>query len=369
MHLETQSTKNSGAAGREDSGLDGSGAVGAGAENGATELLAPIEGVELVLADLDGVVYKGADSIPGAIESLNRVEVRLGYITNNASRTAESVAQHLRQLGLDASTEDVVSSAQAAVGLLRDLVPAASEILVVGGEGLVVEVERAGFAAVATAGERTAAVVQGFAPNVGWELLAEASFALQGEYEQRPWVATNMDWTIPVARGIAPGNGTLVSAVHTAVGRLPIVAGKPEVAIFETAMERFGTRNALVIGDRLDTDILGARRSGIRSALVLTGIDGAKALLAADPTMRPELILRDLSELFEPYPAALRGDDGRVEVRNSAVVMRGNRIELVSVGDTVDLLRAATTAIWESGLAIYGIDVTPPLMNALGIAR
>ena len=315
------------------------------------------------------MVYKGEHAIPGAVESLNRADARVGYITNNASRTAESVAEHLRRLGLEATADDVVSSAQAAVRLLRDLVPAASEILVVGGEGLILEVESAGFTASAVATEHTAAVIQGFAPTVGWELLAEAAFALQGEYSERPWVATNTDWTIPVARGIAPGNGTLVSAVHTAVGRLPVVAGKPEVAIFEAAVERFSTRNALFIGDRLDTDILGARRAGIRSALVLTGIDGAKQLLAADATMRPELILGDLHELFEPYPSVVQGDDGLVEVRGSAVRMRGNRIELVSAGDRVDLLRAATTAIWGSGLAIYGIDVTPPLMAALGIAR
>ena len=79
--------------------------------------------------------------------------------------------------------------------------------------------------------------------------------------------------TIPVARGTAPGNGTLVSAVHTAVGRLPIVAGKPEAAIFEVAVERFGASNPLFIGDRLDTDILGSNRAGIPSALVLTGIE------------------------------------------------------------------------------------------------
>src|SRR5690606_24751009 len=107
-----------------------------------------------------------------------------------------------------------------------------AEVLVVGGEGLVVEVERAGFSAVGTSSAATSAVVQGFSPDLGWRQLAEAAFALQGEHAERPWVATNNDWTIPVEGGIAPGNGTLVSAVHTAVGRLPVFAGKPETAIF-----------------------------------------------------------------------------------------------------------------------------------------
>lgn len=303
------------------------------------------------------------------MESLNRADARVGYITNNASRTAASVAGHLARLGLAVEESDVVTSSQAAVQLLRGMVPAASEILVVGGEGLIVEVERAGFSAVSTSSDETAAVIQGFAPTVDWTLLAEAAFALQGAHSERPWVATNTDWTIPVARGIAPGNGTLVSSVHTAVGRLPVVAGKPEVAIFESAVERFGTRNALFIGDRLDTDILGANRAGIRSALVLTGVDGAKQVLAADATMRPQLILGELRELFEPYPEIREGADGLVEVRDSSVVMRGNRIDLLRAGDPIDLLRAASAAIWRSGLAIYGIDVTAPLMEALGIER
>jgi len=336
--------------------------------------LPPLHGVDLVLADLDGVVYKGQHAIPHAVESLNGTDARVGYITNNASRTAASVAEHLSGLGLRAREVDVVTSSQAAVRLLRGLVDDGAEILVVGGEGLIVEVERAGFSAVSRSSEATAAVIQGFAPQVGWELLAEAAFSLQGEHAERPWVATNNDWTIPVARGIAPGNGTLVSAVHTAVGRLPVVAGKPEVAIFESAVERFGAGETLFIGDRLDTDILGANRAGIRSALVLTGIDGAKQLLAADKTMRPTFILGDLRGLHELYPAARHGGDGLVEVGDAAVSVQGNRIELVRPGADVDgvrldLVRAASAAIWASGLAIYGIDVAGPLLDELGIAR
>ncbi|WP_233245406.1 HAD-IIA family hydrolase [Salinibacterium hongtaonis] len=329
----------------------------------------PVSGVDLILLDLDGVVYKGEAAIAGAVEALNASELRIGYITNNASRSAATVADHLLRLGLEAAESDVVTSSQAAARLLADLVEPGGEVLVVGGEGLIVEVERAGFIAVFTGTPETAAVVQGFAPTVGWESLAQAAFALQGEYSERPWVATNNDWTIPVAGGIAPGNGTLVSAVHTAVGRLPIVAGKPEVPIFEAALERFGVADALFIGDRLDTDILGANRAGLRSALVLTGIDGPKQLLAASAPMRPELILTDLSELTLPYPATEFEADGVVRVRDSAVRMNGHRVELVAPGAHVDLVRASCAAVWASGLAIYGIDVDGLLMDALGIAR
>jgi glycerol 3-phosphatase-2 len=321
----------------------------------------PLAGRDAVLADLDGVVYKGADAIPFAVDSLNLAAetMRVGYITNNASRTDASVAGHLSDLGLAVRPEDVVTSPQAAVVLLADLVPAGATILVIGGEGLTSEVERAGFTVTRSAEDSPAAVIQGFAPTVGWEQLAEASFAL---HTGIPWVATNTDWTIPVARGIAPGNGTLVSAVHTAVGRLPVVAGKPERAIFDAATARFGSANALFLGDRLDTDIAGANAAGMDSAHVLTGIDRAKQLLAADPKLRPQYILGDLRELHLPYPATAVAKNGTHSVRRAKVRLDGDSVVIVDAGDdATDLLRAACSVIWSSGRAIYGLDVPESL--------
>lgn len=328
----------------------------------------PLDGVDLVLADLDGVVYTGDSAIAHAVESLNTAGEtrRIGYLTNNASRTASSVASHLASLGLAAVEDDVVTSPQAAVRLLAGLVPSGSTVLVVGGDGLTTVVEAAGFVVTRTALDRPAAVIQGFAPDVGWKDLAEASFALNDDTD-RPWVATNTDWTIPVARGIAPGNGTLVGAVHNAVGRLPVVAGKPEVAIFEEAVRRFGGVKPLFIGDRLDTDILGANRAGMESALVLTGIDRRKQALAANAKSRPTYILADLRELAEPYPEAVQTTDSRtgdtlVTVGASAVRLAKTVVTIERAGDRpIDLLRAATSLIWGSGLPIYGLDVAPEL--------
>lgn len=326
-----------------------------------SEASTPLTGVDLVLADLDGVVYTGPNAIPHAVESLNSVAqtVRVGYITNNASRTDASVAGHLSELGLHVEPRDVVTSPQAAVRLLSEHVPAGSTILVVGGDGLVDEVQKGGFSVTRSADDDPAAVIQGFAPEVGWAQLAEAAFALQGRSDsERPWIATNTDWTIPVARGIAPGNGTLVSAVHTAAGRLPLVAGKPEVAIFHEAIARFQATTPLFIGDRLDTDILGANRAGIASVLVLTGIDRAKQLLAADADSRPTYILRDLRGLDEPYPEVRTARTGAVTVGKSTVGIEGNVVRILSAGDDdIDLLRAACAAIWDSGRAIYGLEV------------
>ncbi len=321
----------------------------------------PLDGVDVVLADLDGVVYAGSGALPHAVESLNRARDgrALAYITNNASRTDASVAAHLSELGLATGARDVVTSPQAAMRLLAEQIAPGSTVLVVGGEGLVVEVEKAGFVVTRSADDAPAAVVQGFAPEVGWTQLAEAAFALKTPEEEGgiPWVATNTDWTIPQSRGIAPGNGTLVSAVHTAVGRLATVAGKPEVPIFEEAVARFGARHPLFLGDRLDTDILGANRAGIASALVLTGVDRPKHVLAAPESSRPTFILGDLRELHEPYPQ-VRVSDGIAAVRGARVQIDGPDVRILSEGEQpIDLVRAGAAAIWDSGRAIFGFRV------------
>lgn len=321
----------------------------------------PLDGVDVVLADLDGVVYAGAGALPYAIESLNRSRDgrRLGYITNNASRTDASVAGHLSELGLETAPSEVVTSPQAAMRLLVERIAPGSTVLVVGGDGLVSELEKSGFVVTRSAQDSPAAVVQGFAPEVGWAQLAEAAYALALPEEEGgiPWIATNTDWTIPQSRGIAPGNGTLVSAVHTAVGRLATVAGKPEVPIFEEAVARFEAQHPLFLGDRLDTDILGANRAGIPSALVLTGIDRPKHVLAAPTGSQPTYILGDLRELHEPYPEA-QVRDGVVTVRGAKVRIEGPDVRILAEGDRpVDLLRAGARAIWDTGRAIYGFRV------------
>jgi len=201
--------------------------------------------------------------------------------------------------------------------------------------------------------------VQGFTPEIGWLQLAEAAYALATPEDEGgiPWIATNTDWTIPQARGIAPGNGTLVSAVHTAVGRLAVVAGKPERPIFDEAVARFDAHKALFLGDRLDTDIAGAQAAGLDSVLVLTGIDRPKHVLAAPATSRPTYILGDLRELHEPYPATVVQGDV-TQVGGAAVRIDGPDVHIVAEGDRpIDLVRAGAAAIWATGRAIYGFRV------------
>ena len=327
----------------------------------------PLTDRDAVLADLDGVVYAGPGALPHAIESLNRAgsSIRLGYITNNASRTDAAVAQHLSDLGLSVSPEDVVTSPQAAMRLLKTMVPPPATILIVGGDGLVDETEKAGYTVTRSAEDSPAAVVQGFAPEVKWTDLAEAAFALQLPEEEGgiPWISTNTDWTIPRDRGVAPGNGTLVSAVHTAIGRLSTVAGKPEKPIFEVAVERFGAANPLFIGDRLDTDISGSISAGIDSALVLTGIDRPKHVLAAPQGSQPRYILADLRDLHTPYPETVE-KDGVFTVNGASVRVHGADVQILAEGSAqIDLLRAGAAAIWSTGRAIYAFRV-PELLYA-----
>ena len=183
--------------------------------------VAPAERYDLALVDLDGVAYRGHDPIPHAAEGLNGARergMRLVFVTNNASREPESVADQLTDLGIATAAAEVMTAAQAAAALLRTRLAPGATVLVVGGAGLDTAVRAAGFTVVTSADDRPDAVAQGFAPEVGWTQLAEAAYAVQ----RGAWhVASNLDLSLPTARGFAPGNGSLVGAVRAATGVTP----------------------------------------------------------------------------------------------------------------------------------------------------
>jgi glycerol 3-phosphatase-2 len=304
---------------------------------------------DALLADLDGVVYAGPHAIPGAVESLRRlagIGVGLGYVTNNASRSPAQVAQHLRGLGAPAEDAQVVSSSQAAAELLASLLPAGARVLITGSAALACEVELVGLIPVRSAAEGPVAVVQGFSPDVGWKDLAEASYVVAGG---ALWVATNTDMSIPQARGIAPGNGTLVAAVAAATGQRPLVAGKPEAPLFRAAAKRLAADRPLVVGDRLDTDILGGNNAGFATAAVLTGVDTRESILAARTLERPDFIIRDLTELYQPYPV-VEHDDGRYRCGSASAVVRGQSVRISGDPADLDSWRAACSAWWAANL-------------------
>lgn len=264
------------------------------------------DGHDVLLCDLDGVVYAGPHAIDGAVETLRELDalgVPVAYVTNNASRSPESVADHLNSFGLSVDGEQVFGSAAAGVALLgEELDGRTAKVLVVGSDHLRELVAGAGHEVAESAAEHPEAVIQGFDPSVGWADLAQAAFAVRSGAR---WVATNTDLTIPRAEGIAPGNGALVEAVARATGSVPVAAGKPGPVLFRMAAERLGGQRPLVIGDRLDTDVLGGNRAGFETALVLTGVDDRHAARAAPPEQQPTWILPDLPALLQSPPERL----------------------------------------------------------------
>jgi HAD superfamily hydrolase (TIGR01450 family) len=290
-----------------------------------------------LLLDLDGVVYLEDQPIAGAREALERVhEVgrAVTYVTTTAAHTPSDVVARLAGLGITATDAEVVTSSMAAADLLAAELPSGSQVLVVGGRGLWSAVAAAGLTPSRSA-DGVAAVVQGWGPDVAWADLAEATVALRAGAR---WVATNLDRTLPSPRGPLPGSGSLVAAVHTATGQDPdAVAGKPYEPLFAAARRRSGEGRALMVGDRLDTDIAGAVAVALPSLLVLTGVSTAADLLAAGPESRPTYLGRDLSALTTPHPAV--DTDGTVHR------------ETGDSDDGLDGLRSVAARAWSGALA------------------
>ena len=302
---------------------------------------------DLAMLDLDGVVYRGSDPIAGVADALataSKKGLRLAYITNNASRTASAVADKLQKMGMpDVTDEDVVTSAQAVAHLMADALPAGATVLLIGGEGLRVPLEERGLRCVTTLDDSAVAVVQGFHADIGWNDLAEASYAIQSGL---PWYASNTDMTVPTARGIAPGNGSLVQAVRNATGAEPIVAGKPERALFDETIARVGGTRPLMVGDRLDTDIDGAINAGIDSLVVLTGVSSLQEIVSATKDHRPTFISTDLRGLDEEHPEVVVDGD-RARCGSSSAVMADGVVSIDS-GDlsSTTTLRAIVELAW-----------------------
>ena len=328
-----------------------------------------VDAYDVGLFDLDGVLYLGPDAVPHAAEAVQQASrdgLRPAYVTNNASRSPEQVAEHLIELGFPAAVEDVVTSGQAAARLVAERVPAGSAVLVLGTDALADQVHQQGLRPVRTVeqagGSGPVAVLQGIAPETSWCDLAEACVALRAG---ALWVAGNLDLTLPTARGQLPGNGAMVAALRAATGLEPLVAGKPEPALHAESVQRTGARNPLVVGDRLDTDILGAVRAGADSLLVLTGVVDLPALLAAPAACRPTFVAPDLRALLHPQPPVDRGGDTATCV-DARAQLAGDVVRVTPGGDgvasAVAALRAAVALAWEqadAGRVISTVEGLP----------
>jgi ribonucleotide monophosphatase NagD (HAD superfamily) len=208
-------------------------------------------------------------------------------------------------------------------------------------------VTAAGLTPVRENGPDVAAVVQGHSPDNGWADLAEACLAIRAG---ALWVACNVDATLPSERGLLPGNGSMVAALRTATDVEPVVAGKPQPLLFETAARSAGASHPLVVGDRLDTDIAGAVAAGVDSLAVLSGVATPAGLLNAVAAERPTHLAADLTALTR------RADDLKIGPRPGWDVTAGDALAVRGHGDALDLLRALCHAAWETGVRTVRAD-------------
>jgi HAD superfamily hydrolase (TIGR01450 family) len=301
---------------------------------------------DLAALDLDGVVYVGREPVAGAVDALAAARdggMRLAFITNNAARPPADVADHLREIGIPADAGDVVTSAQAGARLLARQVPAGSQVYVIGGAGLHEALHERGLEPVTGIDADPVAVIQGYGPDMPWRQVIDGAILVRAGL---PWVATNLDRTVPTRHGPGPGNGTLVALVAEYAGRRPQVAGKPEAPLFEETLARAGGRRPLVVGDRLDTDIDGARNVGWDSLLVMTGVTGLAELATLTAPGRPTYLGADLGSLGLPVGPTLL-DAGGARVGGWRAEVHQGRLAVNGAGDAHDWWRAAAAALWE----------------------
>lgn len=297
---------------------------------------------DCLLIDLDGTVFRGASPTDGAVQALDEVQSRKLFVTNNASRSADQVAAHLRELGFTAAATDVVTSAQSAARLLADQLEPDSRVLIVGTDALANEVAAVGLCPVRRYDDDPVAVVQGLSTTIGWPDLAEAALAIRAG---ALWVAANIDPTLPTERGLLPGNGSFVAALRAATGAEPSVAGKPAPRLLQDAVARGDFDAPLVVGDRLDTDIEGANAARLPSLMVLTGVNTARDAVFAEPDRRPTYIGQDLRSLHGDAEALAVGPQRgwRVDAADGTVTVSADGAD---DGDGLAVVRAVAAAVW-----------------------
>ncbi len=247
-----------------------------------------------LITDMDGVLWHGRDPLPGLVEFfqfLRRHDIRFVCATNNASTLPEKLAGRLQSWGADVKSEEIVTSSIATADYLSETLPPGSRLYVVGMEGLRVPLQQRGFEIVE---DRVAAVVAGIDWHLTYDHLKRAALNIRAGAK---FIGTNSDRTFPSSEGIIPGAGAILAAIETGTSVKPIVMGKPEAYLYETALRRMQAvpEQTLVLGDRLETDILGAVRLNLKSALVLSGVTTREQLVASE--YQPTWVFEDITDL------------------------------------------------------------------------
>lgn len=249
----------------------------------------PVTGI---VSDLDGVVYRGKSAIPDAVEAFRgwrSAGIPYCFVTNNSTHTAEDVAAKLTGFGMEATPENVVTSAVTAAWLIRKSHPAGTRIYVIGAPSLkkaILDAE------LEITEENPTVVIMGLDREIAHEKLR---IAVNAVLKGAVLMGTNPDLLLPTPTGFEPGAGALLTAVATAARVKPVIVGKPEVHMIEAALSRLGTERAttLMIGDQIPTDIQAGKRAGLCSVLVTTGVPPVD-----DPTLQqPDFVVSSLRQI------------------------------------------------------------------------
>jgi 4-nitrophenyl phosphatase len=260
------------------------------------------------IIDLDGVLYRGNTPVAGAsefVDALRQSGTPLVLLTNNSVRTAARYVDKLARMGICIDADGILTSGQATVLYLCQVAPQGATVFLIGEDGVRTELVSRGF--LLRNAPDVDYVVVGFDRAVNYQKLELATLAIRAGAK---FVGTNPDKTFPSEAGLIPGNGAILAAIEAATDVAPLVVGKPSPAIFELALEKLGTKahETVMIGDRLDTDIIGAHQVGLVTILVLSGVTSAEQLATA--SVAPDRVCDDIAAVHDAWRRA-RQDAGK----------------------------------------------------------
>jgi 4-nitrophenyl phosphatase len=260
-----------------------------------------LAGIRYLIIDMDGVLYRGHRPLPGGQEFLAWLDERgvlYLMLTNNSVRTPRGWGEKMAALGMPVAADRIMTSAQATAAHLRKVAPHGASVFIIGGRGLEDAILGDSGGLFSLEEHHPDFVVVGLDPEFTYEKMKRGCQAILAGAR---FIASNPDTTFPSEDGIAPGAGAIVASLVACTSVQPLIIGKPEQAAFDLALERMGAlRDATgMLGDRLDTDVLGGMRAGLTTLMVLTGISTPEDL-AASP-YRPDYVFSGLPELMEAW--------------------------------------------------------------------
>jgi len=251
-----------------------------------------------LIVDMDGVLYRGQESLPGAREFLTYlVEAGVPFIlaTNNSTLTPGQYVAKLAGMGMEVTEDRILTSGQASALHVARVAPAGTKVYAIGEDGLFSALREEGFELT----ERDVQyVVVGLDRQLTWDKLRVAALAIRAG---ATFVGTNPDTTLPTEEGLVPGNGANLAALQAATGVTPLIIGKPQLTLLQLAMEKMGVsrEGTAIIGDRLETDILAGRNAGITTVLVLSGIATREEL--EDSPYHPDLVFEGIGQFYRDW--------------------------------------------------------------------